>query len=83
MAQLPALQVACPLLGAAHTVPHVPQFDGEVRVSTHEPPQFVSVPQLVPHAPALQTAPATQALPQVAQFFASESKSTHAPLHSV
>jgi len=68
--------------GALHTVPHPPQFEVSLAVSTHEPLQSVFVPQSVEQAPALQTLPAGHAVAQSPQCAAFESTSTHAPPHA-
>jgi hypothetical protein len=56
--QLPPLQTDLALAGAGHTVPHFPQSEVALEVSTHEPLQLLSVPQSVPQLPDLQTVPA-------------------------
>jgi len=53
--------------GALHTTPHFPQFDVSDAVSTQEPPQFVSEPQLTVHVPALQTSPVPHTFEQLPQ----------------
>jgi hypothetical protein len=65
-------------VGAEHTVPHLPQLEVALEVSTHEPLQLVNVPQSVPQVPDLQTLPAPQGFVQLPQCSESELKSTHA-----
>jgi hypothetical protein len=69
--------------GAGQTLSHCPQFDVALEVSTHEPLQFVNVPQSVPHFPDLQTMPAPHLFGQLPQCSESELQSTHAPLQLV
>jgi hypothetical protein len=59
-------------------VPHLPQFDVALDVSTHEPLQLVSVPQSVPQLPDLHTLPAPHLIVQLPQWSVSELKSIHA-----
>ena len=73
---------AVALSGGKQTLPHLPQFDGELRVSTHEPPQLVNAPQSEPQAPALQTEPAAQLVPHLPQCAASDARSTQTAPHS-
>jgi hypothetical protein len=81
--QLPREQTDLPFAGDVQTVPHAPQLDVALEVSTHEPLQLVSVPQSVPQAPDLQTMPAPQSFVQLPQCAESERRSTHAPLQDV
>ena len=76
------MHCACALSGGAQALPHLPQFEGELRVSTHEPPQLVSAPQSEPQVPALQTEPAAQLVPHLPQCAASDARSTQAAPHS-
>ena len=80
--QLAAVHSAVALSGGKQTLPHLPQFDGELRVSTHEPPQLVNAPQSEPQAPALQTEPAAQLVPHLPQCAASDARSTQTAPHS-
>jgi hypothetical protein len=48
-------------------VPHVPQLDVALEVSTHEPLQLLSVPQSLPQLPALQTVPTPHLVAHVPQ----------------
>src|SRR6478672_213964 len=72
--------------GAApeQTVPHFPQFDGLVFVSTHAPLQ-ASVParQSTPHPASTHVSPGEQAFPQALQLSGSELVSVHTPLQTV
>jgi len=77
------VQVAVALVGAGHTVPHFPQFELALDVSTHDPPQLVRVPQSAPQAPFLHTLPPAQAVAHFPQWAESEPRSTHAPLQFV
>jgi len=81
--QLPAAQTDLPFVGDVQTVPHAPQLDVALEVSTHEPLQLVSAPQSVPQVPDLQTMPAPHSfvqLPQCAEF---DARSTQTPLQEV
>jgi hypothetical protein len=81
--QLPALQTDLPFAGTGHTVPHVPQLDVALEVSTHEPLQLLSDPQSLAQLPELQTEPALHCFVQLPQWSEAELKSTQAPLQSV
>ena len=67
---------------AAHMVPHVPQFELSVWVSTHVPPQFVCPAGQV-QAPLWHVEPPVHAVPQVPQLLLSVWVSTQEPLQSV
>jgi hypothetical protein len=71
------------LAGAVQTLPHVPQLDVALEVSTHEPLQLLSAPQSVPQLPDLQTVPTPHLFEQLPQWSEAELKSMHAPLQSV
>ena len=77
------MQTDLPLTGAAQTLPHVPQLEVALEVSTHEPLQLVSVPHSVPQLPDLQNVPTLHLFPHVPQCSEAELKSTQAPLHSL
>ena len=77
--QLPLPHTDLPLVGAEQTTPHLPQLEVALEVSTHEPVQFVSVPQSVPQLPPLQTLPEPHLIVQFPQCSESELKSTQAP----
>ena len=64
--QLPA-QTGMAFVGDVQTVPHLPQLDVSVAMSTHEPLQLVCVPQLLVQLPALHTVPAPQTVAQSPQ----------------
>jgi hypothetical protein len=59
-----------------HTVPHAPQLEVSLPVSTQDVPHVVLLPQSALQLPALQTVPAPQALLQLPQCFESEFSST-------
>jgi hypothetical protein len=67
-----------------HACPHLPQFDGLVFVSTHEPPHAV-VParQSTSHTPARHDSPARHALPHTLQLAGSDVVSVQTPLQTV
>ncbi len=65
--QDPALHTGLALPGAKHTIPHLPQSDVALEVSTHEPSQLVSAPQSVPQLPPLHTMPAPHLFVQLPQ----------------
>jgi hypothetical protein len=71
--QPPAMQTLPPV----QTVPHVPQFEGSVVVSTHVPPHPVFPG--AQHKPLLHVAPAVQTVPHAPQLLESELRSRHAP----
>jgi hypothetical protein len=53
--QAPAAQTGAPFGGAEHTLPHAPQFDVSILVSTQDPPQsVVSIGQTRVQAPSEQ-----------------------------
>jgi hypothetical protein len=60
-------------------LPQLPQFAASVATSTQRPSQSVppAMPHIPAHAPAEQTCPPTQALPQVPQFSGSFRRSAH------
>jgi hypothetical protein len=64
---VPPLQTDLPLAGAVQTVPHVPQLEVALEVSTHEPLQLVRMPQSVPQLPDLQTLPTPHSFEQLPQ----------------
>ena len=63
-------------------MPHAPQFDGSVVVSTHAPPHDSRFPGQ-PHTPLVQAAPGAQALPHAPQFCGSFLVFTHWPLAQI
>jgi hypothetical protein len=70
--QAPAAHTPFPLVGAAQTLPHVPQFSALVCVSTQLVPHFTSgVVQVSAQVPLLQTSPLAQFLSQAPQWVAS------------
>jgi len=72
-----------PFAGALQTVPHDPQFEVALEVSTHEPLQLVRLPQSVPQLPDLQTMPLSHFFVQIPQWSEAELRSMHSPLHSL
>src|SRR6188508_819542 len=73
MPHSPAVQVALPLAGIGHAMPHCPQLSGLAVVSMHEPLQFMRPPvQPALHAPRSQTSAAEQAISQSPQRARSE-----------
>ena len=62
-------QVGRALVAPGHTMPHIPQFDVSVAVSTHEPLQSV-VPAGHPiwHEPSVHTMAPVHDLPHMPQF---------------
>jgi hypothetical protein len=81
--QVPPPHTDLAFAGDAQTVPHLPQLEVALDISTHEPLQLVSAPQSVPQSPNLQTAPVPHSFVQLPQCWESELKSTHAPLQSL
>ena len=79
----PPLQTDLPFVGAEHTTPHFPQLEVALEVSTHEPLQFVNVPQSVPQLPPLHTMPEPHLFVQFPQCSESELKSTQALPHAL
>ena len=79
----PPEQVGLALAGAVQTTPHLPQFEVSVFVSTQEPLQSVSAPQLAVHMPPLQTSPAAHAFEQLPQCCAFDCVSMHSLPHAL
>jgi hypothetical protein len=71
------------LAGAGQTVPHFPQLEAALEVSTHDPPQLVRVPQSPPQMPVLQTLPLGHTVAHLPQWVESELRSMQAPLQLV
>ena len=80
----PVIQVGCAFTAPSQTVPHVPQFEGSVCVSTQLPEQL-SAPfgHDMPQLPFEHTRPAPQAVSQLPQCAPSVCVSTHSVPHSV
>jgi hypothetical protein len=86
--QLPIEHTAVPFEGGEHALPHAPQFDVSVCVSTQALPHFVKpAMQVKSHDPALQTgtpfAGGVHTVPQDPQWLGSVCWFTHAPLHAL
>lgn len=65
-------------------MPHAPQFEGSICVSTHFPPQFTVPPRhCEAHVPLEQTSPLAHAFAHAPQFAGSICVSTHFPPQSV
>ncbi len=67
-----------------HATAQLPQNDGFVFRSTHEPAQFVRPPlHICTHVPAWHASPVPQTLSHAPQFISDEVRSTHAESHDV
>ena len=60
-------------------MPHAPQLEVSLVVSTHDAPQAVLLPQSVLQVPPWQNLPGPHIVPHAPQFFESELKSWQAP----
>ena len=76
----PPLHTGAAFAGALHTMPHAPQLEVSVLVSTQEDPHVVLLPQSVLHVPLWHTLPLGQTVAQAPQCAGSELSSTHLPL---
>ena len=68
---------------APHERPHMPQFDGSLRVSTHCPPAHTVSGKLQKHAPPTHAMPGSHFARHAPQLFGSLCVLTHWPLQNV